>query len=101
MAELTDYLDISVRMAREQFRAMAVRRPVQTGRQVTFLLRSAAVARETATPRWRPISGPEVSRLAPRPGLRRLGRVRFRGVDSQVIQSRGGRSQVPVRLTRD
>ncbi len=37
MAELTDYLDISVRMAREQFRAMAVRRPVQTGRQVTFL----------------------------------------------------------------
>jgi putative restriction endonuclease len=37
VTELADYLEVSVSAARDQFRAMAVRRPVQTGRQVTFL----------------------------------------------------------------
>ena len=37
MTELADYLEISVSAARDQFRAMTARRPVQTGRQVTFL----------------------------------------------------------------
>jgi putative restriction endonuclease len=37
VTELADYVDISVSVARDQFRALAVRRPVQTGRQVTFL----------------------------------------------------------------
>jgi putative restriction endonuclease len=36
VAELTDYLDLTVSQAREQFRALLVRRPVSAGRQVTF-----------------------------------------------------------------
>ena len=37
MADLADYLDLTVGQAREQFRALQARRPVQGGRQVTFL----------------------------------------------------------------
>ena len=37
MADLADYLDLTVGQAREQFRALRARRPVQGGRQVTFL----------------------------------------------------------------
>ncbi len=37
MADLADYLELTVSQARDQFRALAMRRPVQGGRQVTFL----------------------------------------------------------------
>ena len=37
MAELADYLDLTVGQAREQFRALLARRPVASGREVTFL----------------------------------------------------------------
>lgn len=37
MAELADYLDLAVGQAREQFRALASRRPAHGGRQVAFL----------------------------------------------------------------
>jgi putative restriction endonuclease len=37
VADLADYLDLSVSQAREQFRALLARRPVPGGRQVTFL----------------------------------------------------------------
>ena len=37
MADLADYLDLTVSQAQEQFRALLVRRPVAAGRQVTFL----------------------------------------------------------------
>ncbi len=37
MADLADYLDLTVSQAREQFRALLARRPVSGGRQVTFL----------------------------------------------------------------
>ena len=36
MADLADYLDLTVGQAREQFRALALRRPAH-GRQVAFL----------------------------------------------------------------
>ncbi len=37
MADLSDYLDLTVGQAREQFQALLARRPVASGRQVTFL----------------------------------------------------------------
>jgi putative restriction endonuclease len=37
VAELADYLDLAVGQAREQFRALASRRPAHGGRQVAFL----------------------------------------------------------------
>ena len=37
MADLADYLELTVSQAREQFRALLARRPVPSGRQVTFL----------------------------------------------------------------
>lgn len=37
MADLADYLDLTVSQAREQFRALLARHPVPGGRQVTFL----------------------------------------------------------------
>jgi putative restriction endonuclease len=37
VAELADYLDLTVGQAREQFRVLAGRRPVHGGRQVTFM----------------------------------------------------------------
>ena len=37
MAELADYLDLTVGQAREQFGVLAARRPIQGGRQVTFI----------------------------------------------------------------
>ena len=37
MAELADYLDLTAGQARQQFRELARRRPVSSGRQVTFL----------------------------------------------------------------
>jgi putative restriction endonuclease len=37
VADLADYLDLTVSQAQEQFRALLVRRPVASGRQVTFL----------------------------------------------------------------
>jgi putative restriction endonuclease len=37
VAELADYLDLTVGQAREQFRMLAARRPVQGGRQVAFI----------------------------------------------------------------
>ena len=37
MADLADYLDLTVGQAREQFRVLLMRRPVQDGRQVAFL----------------------------------------------------------------
>lgn len=37
MADLADYLDLTVSQAQEQFRSLLVRRPVTSGRQVTFL----------------------------------------------------------------
>jgi putative restriction endonuclease len=37
VADLADYLDLTVGQARDQFRALLVRRPVQGGRQVAFL----------------------------------------------------------------
>jgi putative restriction endonuclease len=37
VAVLGDYLDLTVNQAREQYRALAARRPVATGKQVTFL----------------------------------------------------------------
>jgi putative restriction endonuclease len=37
VAELADYLDLTVGQAREQFRALAARRPASGGRQVAFL----------------------------------------------------------------
>ena len=37
MAELADYLGLTAGQAREQFRVLAARRPVQGGRQVTFI----------------------------------------------------------------
>ena len=37
MADLADYLGLTVGQAREQFRALLSRRPVSSGRQVTFL----------------------------------------------------------------
>jgi putative restriction endonuclease len=37
VAELADYLDLTAGRAREQFQALAARRPVQGGRQVTFI----------------------------------------------------------------
>jgi putative restriction endonuclease len=37
VAELADYLDLTVGQARQQFRELARRRPVSSGRQVTFL----------------------------------------------------------------
>ena len=37
MAELADYLDLAVGKARQQFRELMRRRPVSSGRQVTFL----------------------------------------------------------------
>jgi putative restriction endonuclease len=37
VAELADYLDLTVGQAREQFRSLLARRPVASGRQVTFL----------------------------------------------------------------
>lgn len=37
MADLADYLDLAVGQVRGQFRALLARRPVQGGRQVTFL----------------------------------------------------------------
>lgn len=37
MAELGDYLDLTVVQAREQFRELITRQPVDSGRQVTFL----------------------------------------------------------------
>jgi putative restriction endonuclease len=37
VADLTDYLGLTVGQAREQFRALLSRRPVSSGRQVTFL----------------------------------------------------------------
>jgi putative restriction endonuclease len=37
VAELADYLDLAVSQAREQFRALASRRPAHGGRQVVFL----------------------------------------------------------------
>lgn len=37
MADLSDYLDLTVSQAQEQFRALLVRHPVINGRQVTFL----------------------------------------------------------------
>lgn len=37
MADLADYLDLTVGQAQDQFRALLARRPVASGRQVTFL----------------------------------------------------------------
>jgi len=37
VADVADYLDLTVSQARDQFRSLLVRRPVQSGRQVTFL----------------------------------------------------------------
>jgi putative restriction endonuclease len=37
VAELADYLDLTVGQAREQFRVLGARRPVQGGRQVAFM----------------------------------------------------------------
>jgi putative restriction endonuclease len=37
VADVADYLELTVSQARDQFRALLVRRPVQSGRQVTFL----------------------------------------------------------------
>jgi putative restriction endonuclease len=37
VADLADYLELTVGQAREQFRALMARRPVPSGRQVTFL----------------------------------------------------------------
>ena len=37
MADLADYLELTASQAREQFRALLARRPVASGRQVTFL----------------------------------------------------------------
>lgn len=37
MADLADYLELTVGQAREQFRALLARRPAPAGRQVTFL----------------------------------------------------------------
>jgi hypothetical protein len=37
VADLADYLELTVSEARQQFRALVQRRPVSTGRQVTFL----------------------------------------------------------------
>jgi hypothetical protein len=37
VADLADYLDLTVGQAREQFRALALRRPARGGRQVAFL----------------------------------------------------------------
>jgi putative restriction endonuclease len=37
VADRADYLDVTVGQARDQFRALTARRPVQSGRQVTFL----------------------------------------------------------------
>jgi len=37
VADLADYLDLTVSHAREQFRALLARRPVPNGRQVAFL----------------------------------------------------------------
>lgn len=37
MADLADYLELTVSQAREQFRALPARRPVPAGRQVAFL----------------------------------------------------------------
>jgi len=37
VADLADYLDLTVGQAREQFRVLLMRRPVQDGRQVAFL----------------------------------------------------------------
>jgi putative restriction endonuclease len=37
VADLAGYLELTVGQAREQFRALLTRRPVQGGRQVTFL----------------------------------------------------------------
>src|SRR5260370_38224557 len=36
VADLADYLELTVGQAREQFRALTARRPVPSGRQVTF-----------------------------------------------------------------
>jgi hypothetical protein len=35
--DVADYVDLTISQARDQFRALPVRRPVQSGRQVTFL----------------------------------------------------------------
>jgi putative restriction endonuclease len=37
VADLADYLELTVGQAREQFRAVRSRRPVSGGRQVVFL----------------------------------------------------------------
>jgi hypothetical protein len=37
VAGLTDYLELSVGQAREQYQALASRRPVSGGRQMNFL----------------------------------------------------------------
>jgi len=37
VADLADYLDLTVSQARQQFRALPARRPVSGGRQVRFL----------------------------------------------------------------
>jgi hypothetical protein len=37
VADLADYLDLTIGQAREQFRALLSRRPVPGGRQMTFL----------------------------------------------------------------
>jgi putative restriction endonuclease len=37
VADLADYLELTVGRTREQFRALLARRPVPSGRQVTFL----------------------------------------------------------------
>jgi hypothetical protein len=53
VANLADYLDLTVSQAREQFRALLARRPIPAGRQVTLVLPRPTSSARIARPRIR------------------------------------------------
>jgi putative restriction endonuclease len=78
VADLADYLDLTVSQAREQFRALLARRPVPDGRQVTFLPAETLLCLAASflvnhrhyggsTAHWAPEPVPSLARLFSRP----------------------------------
>jgi len=65
VADLADYLDLTVSQAREQFRSLLARRPVPGGRQVTFLPVDRHFGGGTAHQAPEPV--PALARLFSRP----------------------------------
>jgi hypothetical protein len=73
VADLADYLDLAAGQAREQFRALASRRPARGGRQVAFLPAETLLCLAASRPLAQAIQNDQLARqYYGRPPLREV-----------------------------